>query len=278
MREAPKNRLVRTAAPLPAGAQKGRAGVWRMLRMLRMVGGVVLVVATAGLTAGAARWYVTTSSRFHVASVVTTGNHVRSPDELVALAGLVKGQSVWDVDVERARILLMADPWIAEAVVSRRLPATVAIHVTERVAAGVVALSDGQTCLVTREGQILKRVEPSDPLDFPVVTGITLVQLSDDREGSIRAIARALDLASAYDHAPMAQRAPLQEVHVQASGEMSLVVGQSGVSLAMGAPPYHRKLYQAGRVLAELDRRGGRAEVIMLDNEAHPERVVARMR
>ena len=46
----------------------------------------------------------------------------------------------------------------------------------------------------------------------------------------------------------------------------------------LGGPPFRRKLEQAARVVAELDRRGAKAETIMLDNDARPERVVVRMR
>jgi cell division protein FtsQ len=94
----------------------------------------------------------------------------------------------------------------------------------------------------------------------------------------VRSIKRALDLADEYDRSAMAQRSPLQEVHVADDGGFSLVVGRSGLSLALGSPPFHRKLDEAARVVAELDRRGAKAGAILLDNEAHPERVVVRMR
>ncbi len=59
---------------------------------------------------------------------------------------------------------------------------------------------------------------------------------------------------------------------------MTLVVGKNAVQLRMGPPPYRRKLEQAVRVVAELDRGGAKPDSIMLDNEARPDRVVVRMR
>jgi cell division protein FtsQ len=56
------------------------------------------------------------------------------------------------------------------------------------------------------------------------------------------------------------------------------VVGKSGLELVLGGPPFRRKIDQAARVVAELDVRGARADAIMLDNDARPERVVVRMR
>jgi cell division protein FtsQ len=57
-----------------------------------------------------------------------------------------------------------------------------------------------------------------------------------------------------------------------------LIVGKDGLSLALGAAPFRRKLEEAGRVIAETDRRGSRASAIMLDDDARPERVVVRTR
>jgi cell division protein FtsQ len=50
------------------------------------------------------------------------------------------------------------------------------------------------------------------------------------------------------------------------------------MQLVLGGPPFRRKLEQAARVVAELDKRGSKADAIMLDNDARPERVVVRMR
>ena len=80
------------------------------------------------------------------------------------------------------------------------------------------------------------------------------------------------------DHCPLAHRSALEEVHVESNGEMTLVVGKNAVQLRMGPPPYRRKLEQAVRVVAELDRGGAKPDSIMLDNEARPDRVVVRMR
>lgn len=257
----------------------------RAMRIARGVIGFVMVVGIGGTVAWGARRYVKTSPRFAINEIVTTGAKRRSPDELATIAGVAKGQNVFTADLDRARARLLADPWVSEASLARQLPGTIFVHVVEREAAGVVATNDGsakaaggETYLVTREGAIIKRLETGDPTDLPVVTGIVLQQLIDDREGSARVVRRALDLASDYEHSPLNQRSALEEVHVEGNGEMTLVIGKNAVMLHMGAPPYRRKLEQAVRVVGELDRRGAKPDSIMLDNEARPDRVVVRMR
>ena len=263
----------------PAGGES------KTMRVVRGVVGFVMVVAIGGGVAWGARYYVKTSPRFEVSEILTTGAKRRTPEELASIAGIAKGQNVFSTDLDKARARLVADPWVGEASLARQLPGTVFLRVVEREAAGIVATNDGsakaaggETYLVTREGAIIKRLEAGDPTDLPIVTGVVLQQLLDDREGAARSVRRALDLAADYERSPLATRSPLEEVHVEVNGEMTLVIGKNAVMLHMGAPPYRRKLEQAVRVVAELDRRGAKPDTIMLDNEARPDRVVVRMR
>ncbi len=62
------------------------------------------------------------------------------------------------------------------------------------------------------------------------------------------------------------------------TGGRAFVVGRVAMQLVLGGPPFRRKLDQAVRVVAELDRRGAKASAIMLDNDQRPDRVVVRMR
>ena len=256
---------------------KKPAGESRVLRVLRAVVGVVMVIAIGSGVVWGARHYVRTSPRFAVNEIITSGGKRRGPEDIASIAGIAKGQNVFSIDLDVARRRLSADPWIESAELTRQLPGTISIRVVEREAAGVVAMAEG-TYLVTRDGLVIKRIETSDPLDFHVVTGLPLKTLVEDREGATRTIRQALDLAYDYDRSPLAQRSPLQEVHVEPNGDMTLVVGKSGVTLRMGSGPYRKKLDQAARIVGELDRRGAKPETIMLDDEARPDRVVVRMR
>ena len=248
----------------------------RFASLARTVLGVGLVVGVSVTAALGARRYVTTTPRFAVSEIVVTGNARRSPDDIASEAGIARGANVFSLDLDRARARLLADPWVREASLSRRLPGTVNVQVVERDAAAIVALGDSY--LATRDGDIFKRLEPGDPTDLPAVTGLTPDSVSADREAAVRNVRRALDLAAEYEHSPLAARAPLEEVHLADDGGFTLFVGKTAIALELGSAPFHHKLEEAARVLAELDRRGAKADAIMLDNEAHPERVVARVR
>ncbi len=262
--------------PVEAAPKARSPRVEQAARAARFLSGLALVLGTSWGVAWAARQYVMTSPRFAVSDVVVTGNKRRTADELAEEANIVKGKNVFSVDLEEARATLERDPWVKEVTLGRRLPGTLMISVTEREAAALVGL--GETYLASRDGEVFKRLEAGDPSDLPIITGITSDAVATDRDGVERSIRRALDLAVDYDATALSQKAPLQEIHLASDGTTTLTVGRPAFQLALGAPPFRRKLEQADRVSAELEKRGAKADAILLDNDARPERVVVRMK
>jgi cell division protein FtsQ len=246
------------------------------LGLLRSVLGAALVLGLSTTVAWAARKHILASPRFAIGTITVTGAHHRTDEELRREAGIALGTNVFSLDLGRARAKLLADPWIETATLSTHLPGKVFVEVKEREAVAVVTFPEAY--LASRDGRVFKKVEVGDPVDLPVVTGLSSQGLFDDREGTARTITRALDLASEYEHGPLASRAPLEEVHVGNGGELTLVIGKDGVSVALGRAPFRRKLEETVRVFSELERRGAHASLVMLDDEARPDRVVVRTR
>ena len=149
----------------PAGpgrlALGGAARSARVLAALRTFAGVVLVAGTSVGVAWVARRHVMTSARFAISEVFVSGNDHRPTDAIVAESGLQIGANVFVADLDAAQARLLADPWIADAALARRLPGTIVVHVTERRAAALVALGD--TFLTTADGEPFKKLEADDP-------------------------------------------------------------------------------------------------------------------
>jgi cell division protein FtsQ len=262
--------------PEPNVPAEGTKPPSRAAQVARAVVGVAVFVSVMWGVAWAARRHVVSSSRFAVTEIDVSGQHRRTTEEITKEAGIAVGANIFSLDLDRARARALADPWIKDLTLARRLPGTIFIRVTEREAAALVALGD--TYLATSEGELFKKLEPGDPVELPVVTGLRAESVAEDREGAMRSVRRAIDLASEYEHGPLGKRAPLEEINAGPAGTMTLIIGKNALALVMGEPPYRKKLDQAARVLAELDKRGAKADAIMLDNEARPDRVVVRMR
>jgi cell division protein FtsQ len=244
---------------------------------LRVTAGILVTIAAALACVYGMLRYTRTSPRFSVRTIEVQGGSHRSAEDIALAGGIVKGQNVFTTDLEAAKLGILSDPWIEQASVRRKLPSTIAVEVVEREAAALVAVGH-DLYLSTRQGELFKKPEPGDPYDLPIVTGILPDDIVKDRTSAVAMIKKALDLVSDYEHTGPAKHLPVQEAHIDDDGALTLSVGKEAIVLRFGKGPYRQSLEQASRVLAELAGRRAQASVVFLDNDAHPERVVVRMR
>lgn len=256
-----------------------RGRVWgaRLWAVTKILFGTALTLGVACGVAWGAHRYALTTPRFAIQKVEVEGARRLSAEQIKKLAGIEPGGNVFALDVGGAQRKILQNPWISEARVTRRLPGHVRVDVSEREAGALVALGD-RLMLATRAGEIFKPLAPGDPFDLPVVTGISAEALVRDRERELERLSGALELLRQYERIPLSQVFPAQELHVPAGGKAVLTVGREGLALALGSGPWKQKLLRAARVVEKAQARGELPGIVFLDNEAHPERVVVRMR
>lgn len=271
---APDETFATDGAPPPGKARRFFLGLWSGIKLLT---GVLVVVAAAGAVAWGAHHYALTTPRFALQNISVEGAARYDAQRIADIAGARRGANLFAIDVVTFEHALLQDPWIAEAKVTRRLPATIEIHVVEREAAASAVIGD-RVYLVTRGGEPFKVAEEGDPTDLPVITGVSPENLARDREREVERVARAVEVLRHYEALPAARVDVAQEVHLSDDGRIDLVVGKAGVTLALGKGPWRKKLMMAGRVMGHVSGKGQRAGIVFLDNEAHPERVVVRMK
>ncbi len=249
----------------------------RVLRALQLTFGVVVVLVASVAVAWGARRYVMTSPRFAIRTVLIDGEKKRSASQVASSAGVEVGKNIFALDLAHAGQLVTQDPWIEKAFVTRKLPSTVTITVVER-EAYASAVIGGDLYLATRDGELFKKLGEDDPSDLPLVTGLAPDQVVRDRPGLVLTVKRVLDVADDLERSGVGKRYPIQELHLEKDGSLVVTIGKDAIALHFGQPPYRDKIEQASRVLSEVARRKAQPSVIFLDNDAHPERVVVRMR
>ena len=140
--------------------------------------------------------------------------------------------------------------------------------------------------LATGFADLARRI---DGLGATLDAGATPIELRevyhDVRGGGLPALLMVLDavasgegVADDLERSGVGKRYPLQELHLEKDGSLVVTIGKDAIALHFGQPPYRDKIEQASRVLSEVARRKAQPSVIFLDNDAHPERVVVRMR
>jgi cell division septal protein FtsQ len=124
-----------------------------------------------------------------------------------ALAGL-QGRNLLATDLDQVRRRLLADPWVADAVVWRILPDTLAARIEERQPVAVAVLDDVLT-LVDRTGEAIVAWHPRlGPLDLPLLAGLEEYQ-GAARAAQVRSGLDALAELRRHDPALLARLAEL---------------------------------------------------------------------
>jgi cell division protein FtsQ len=260
-------------APRRLGVRLGRA-IWNGAKASL---GICLVVGTASATAWGGYRLALGSPHFSVQHFEVTSSRRLSEPELARRAGVQIGESLLGLDVKAAERHLLEDPWVQSVRVTRKLPQTLRVELTEHEAVALASL-DGEMFLVGSDGEPFKRWEAGDDHDFPVLTGVTLDDVAKDRPGAVGRLTTALTVLDHYERLPVSRAQRAQEVHLAPDGSVVLSVGKRGIALHLGQGPWPKKLLMVAEVLRTFEHEKELPGVVFLDNALHPERVVVRMR
>lgn len=133
-----------------AAGRRERRGLRK--RALALRAAVALPIAVAALGIGG--WWVTTSSIFRAHRVVVVGSSHLARAEVLRAGGVDGSTNVMWTAPSAIESSLESNPWIASAAVTRDLPSTLRIRITERTPASTVMI--GSTWfLVAGDGTVL---------------------------------------------------------------------------------------------------------------------------
>jgi cell division protein FtsQ len=264
----------RGSEPELSGARGVVALLWSALKL---ASGLAVVVGVSLAVAWSAHHYALTSPRFAIHTLDLVGAKRISLEQIKIDSGIAVGVNIFALDTDTAERKLLENPWISEVKVTRRLPSTLRVELSEREASAVVALGE-RLYLVTHEGVPFKEISAGDPFDMPLITGASPENLQRDRKREIERIQTGLDVLHQFERIPLSRVYPAEEVHLADAGDVTLTCGKDGVTLELGTGPWRKKLLMAEEVVGELRKKGRTPGIVFLDNQAHPERVVVRMR
>jgi cell division protein FtsQ len=238
----------------------------------------LLASVTAGAVAGGRllEQYVRKAPAFATKEVRVSGISRLTHDEVLAAAGLALGKNVFDVSPEQARARLQHNPWVAEVHVTRKLPGTYVIELTEQQPALVLQLES--LYLVSEEGSVLKPLSPADKVDLPLMTGVDPAEFRRDLGFRSSLLVNAVALLHDYRDVGLWRREALSEIHVEPGHGLSLYVGEQPMLVRLGERPYRKKLRRLRQILDELKGDAARPAYVYLDNVRRADRVAVRLR
>ncbi len=233
--------------------------------IFKVVGAAVL---SAALVFGAwAGWdWSKQSPQFAIDTLHFSGNQRATEAELSRAGGLQLGLNLVALDPLAVERQMASVPWIKQVRVTRHFPRRLEIQLTEHQPVAMVSLGD--LYLLDDAGEPFKRVQASDALDLPLVTGIERDDYVARHDETVTRLTHALGVAQSYATSATGKGARLSEVHLDDEG-VTLVTGD-GQQVRLGEGDTAAKLVRLARVRQELKSRSLKPEVIRLDNRARP--------
>ena len=161
---APKDRRFRRADVAPQR--------WRFARLLVRLAWRAAPALVVLAVVAAVAWWLLTTPWLSVRRFVVSGNTRLSTGEVLALVENLRGSSILRVNLDHARDEIMTAPWVGGVSLTRVLPSTIQIQVTERVPMAI-ARAGARLYLVDNTGLVIGPYTTTyRDLDLPIVDGL----------------------------------------------------------------------------------------------------------
>lgn len=218
-----------------------------------LAGGLVLVLASAAFIF--AYDYFTQTRQFQVRRIEVTGVQRLTSQQVLAIAGFGPQTNILAVNLTTTRKRLLADPWIAEAVVSREIPSGLYVHIREEVPLAYLDMGAGDGFLINAAGEVFKRETGSDSDVTPRVQGLDhadLPVIGRPSSEAFSAVMTLLNLAG-EKHSPL-PRSSIRRIRMDREIGATVYTGADNRALKLGFGRYREKCEALGHLMARLSR------------------------
>lgn len=206
---------------------------------------------------------------FRLQRIQVVGASKRVPEAVILKrVALPLGQSLLALDLEKVQQQLIGLTWVQRANLRRLLPDTLSIHIEEHIPVALLALP--KLYLVGSTGIVFKPLEPRDPQNLPVITGLSRQESGSpnfgDEGGSLqRRIRESLEIITTIQATEALHPYGLSELHWNDDESIHLITRQDPFTIALGQRPWRWKLDQLIQVFPHLYKEGKKPKLVTLE-------------
>jgi cell division protein FtsQ len=206
-------------------------------------------------------------------SIKIEGQVLSSPAAVLQEMHIQPGASLLSIQPLKVEKALLQQPWIEQAELTRIWPDQVSIKIREHQPLALVKL-DNKLYLMDAKGVLFKVMEPHDPHDFPVITGLQ-VEHFQRVEGIMTPL-----LAKVFDFLELLQEknnylnlATISEINVDPERGITIYPSELNLGVSIGFQGHSQKLANLQKVLPHLKQHGDLANIEKIDLN-YPQRVL----
>ena len=227
--------------------------------------GVALLVGVYYGVTRAVAMLLLKNPEYNIANLQVQTDGSLSQDTVLAAADLHKGTNIFLVSLGRAQARVEAIPQVEKAQVTRQLPNSILIQVTERKPVAWIAPERGapsrqdvtsstQSYLIDAHGLLLqpRKLLPQDYF-LPIIRSYSGGPRSDGQETDGEEIKAALDLLHAEQDSPLAARFQIQEIDLSKHFGIE-ATDRNGLQVLFGLDDMDKQLRRLEVYLQPLDQ------------------------
>jgi len=156
--------------------RKKGAGIKERILFYLKAGLAVTIIPALSLLCIFGYDFLTQCDYFRAKTLEVEGNSVLSEEEIIKESGINIGDNILSINISMVRKKIMANPWVAEAEIGRKIPSGIVIIIEEHKCVAVLDL--GKEFLLNENGEIFKEKAAADPGGIPVIQGLAFSDLN----------------------------------------------------------------------------------------------------
>lgn len=175
----------------------------KLKKVQRIVGRGIRLTALAAMIAGVVFVFRNPPSFLRVREIVVMSPLKNLTEfDLIRLSEVKKGDNILTLRLGEVRERVLRYPWVKEVRLAKHFPARLFLWIDEEEPAALLELSSpegaSELFLVSREGKVFKKLEPEDPKDFPILTGLTAEEVPE-RLPRLMALVQSLETSELFN-------------------------------------------------------------------------------
>ncbi|TAL39410.1 MAG: FtsQ-type POTRA domain-containing protein [Methylovulum sp.] len=183
-----------------------------------------------------------------ISDLIVEGNRRVSTEAIIDSLALPTHMGILQVDLKELAAAVMHNPWIETVRVSRRLPATLLVRVSERTPRAVVAAD--RSYLVSGDGLILQEASPAEMSDLPLLRLHADHPLGTGERIDPARVEQGARLWQWFHQGALGLNVQAREIELKGDGSCTILLGQGLPYLYFGEEDsLQRQLDRLARVL-----------------------------
>jgi cell division septal protein FtsQ len=250
-------------APNKVKIQRKPLNLKQYLRPLGMLaGGMATLAVAAGVLYGGYRAFQSTTF-FSLKTIEVSSSKRVTREEILGLAGVEPGKDLLRMNLKHMGEHILQNPWVETVRINRYFPSGISIATTEREPLAIINM--GFIYYLDKKGTVFKVLNQGDKLDFPVITGFSEEDLTNDPKGTKAALETTCQLLKILREKGAFILADVSEIHYDKGYGFTMFTASGALPVKIGSGDFAAKIERFARIYRDLIAQSRTIQYIDID-------------